>query len=297
MHVMDDGRRAHYRDFYGPAPDGPVVLVHGNCQAESVRVLLAGTLAPVRMPPVHELTVDDLPHLHGLLARTELLLSQPVRDGYRGLPLGTAELAARMPTGGRVLRWPVIRYAGLHPYVAIVRHRLDMSAVPPVVPYHDLRTLTAAAGLPPGAPPGPDALREAADMSVQELARRERDVDVGVSDLLRGLGTAAAHTLNHPGNPVLIALARRVQAAVGHPADAADPGRELLGGIRAPLHQPVLDALGLAGAARPHWIVDGAEVDDEEVRIAQRAWYIAHPQWVAAGLERHAARLELLGLV
>lgn len=296
---MDPARRAHYGDFYGPPPPGPVALVHGNCQAESLRVLLAGSptfgLPLVRMPPVHELTADDLAHLHPLLTRTQLLLSQPVRDGYRDLPLGTAELAARMPRGARVLRWPVIRYMGLHPYVAIVRHPSDMSVVPPVVPYHDLRTLAAAAGLPPGRPPGPAALREAAEVSVRELARREDDLDVGVADLLPGLGAAAAHTLNHPANPVLIALARRVQLATGAPADAADPGRELLGGIRAPLEQPVIDALGLDVPARPRWVVDGAGIDAPHA--AQRAWYVTHPQWVAAGLERHAARLELLGLV
>lgn len=295
---MDPGRRRHYGEFYDGGT-GPVALVHGNCQAESLRVLLAGsptfTPRPVRVPPVHELTADDLPHLHALLARTTVLLGQPVRDGYRDLPLGTAELAAHLPTGARVLRWPVVRYAGLHPWTVIVRHPSDMAAVPPVVPYHDLRTLTAAAGLPPAPPPDAVALRAAADLTVDELARRERGTDVGVSDLLLGLGVDAAHTLNHPGNPVLIALARRVQAALGLPADATEPGRALLGGIRAPLDAAVLDALGLDAAPRAHWLVDGDPVDDAEVRDAQLDWYRTHPQWVAAGLERHAARLELLG--
>ncbi|QJY44581.1 WcbI family polysaccharide biosynthesis putative acetyltransferase [Pseudonocardia broussonetiae] len=298
---MDHGRRRHYGEFYGLVDEpGPVTLVHGNCQAESLRVLLAGspTFAPrpVRVPPVHELTADDLPHLHALLARTALLLSQPVRDGYRDLPLGTAELAARLPAGARVLRWPVVRYAGLHPWTVIVRHPLDMAAVPPVVPYHDLRTLTAAAGLPPAPRPDAAALRAAAALSVAELAAREEATDVGVADLLAGFGTDAAHTLNHPGNPVLIALARRVQAAVGLPPDADDPGRALLGGVRAPLDPDVLDALGLDAEPRAHWLVDGVPVDDGQVRAAQRDWYSAHPEWVAAGLERHAPRREILAM-
>lgn len=123
---MDQGRRTHYRDFYEPgADDGPVALVHGNCQAESLRVLLAGSptfpYPLVRVPPVHELTADDLEPLSRLLPRTRLLLSQPVRDGYRDLQLGTSQLVP----GGRVLRWPVIRYSVLHPYSAIVRHPSD----------------------------------------------------------------------------------------------------------------------------------------------------------------------------
>lgn len=40
----DPGRRAHYGEFYGltELPDAPIFMVHGNCQAESLRVLLHG---------------------------------------------------------------------------------------------------------------------------------------------------------------------------------------------------------------------------------------------------------------
>lgn len=107
--------------FYGleAPPAGSLALVWGNCQAESVRVLLSTAeglpCTPVRIPPVHEVTVDDLPHLRALLGRTTLLASQPVRGGFRGLPLGTDELATALPRGARVVRWPVIRHPALHP--------------------------------------------------------------------------------------------------------------------------------------------------------------------------------------
>lgn len=46
------GRRQHYAHFYGLAPlpsdDRPLLVVHGNCQAESLRVLLDGAASPVR---------------------------------------------------------------------------------------------------------------------------------------------------------------------------------------------------------------------------------------------------------
>ncbi|MCW0213911.1 MAG: WcbI family polysaccharide biosynthesis putative acetyltransferase [Pseudonocardia sp.] len=303
---MDPGRRRHYADFYDPGPadqDGPpVALVHGNCQAESLRIVLAGSATfpyrTVRVPPVHELTAEDLPHLDALLAHAGVLLGQPVRDGYRDLPLGTRQLAAKLPAGAQVLRWPVIRYAGLHPWSAIVRHPSDRSAVPPVVPYHDLRTVALAAGRPAAKEPADGAaLREAVALSVSQLAHRERrDSDVGVSDLLVDLGAAATHTLNHPGNPVLVALARRLQHAAGHPADAPDPGRTLLGGIRSPLTAAVLDALDLNVAERPGWTVDGRALTEETVRDAHLRWYRAHPAWVEAGLERHADALRILGL-
>ncbi|MCY7344498.1 MAG: hypothetical protein LH603_22335 [Pseudonocardia sp.] len=306
---MDPGRRAHYGDFYGQADRGrpadssdgrAVAVVHGNCQAESLRVLLAGSptfaYRTVRIPPVHELTGDDLAALHELLGRAALLVSQPVRDDYRDLPLGTRQLAAGLAPGTPVLRWPVVRYDGLYPYSAIVRHPSDPSAVPAVVPYHDLRTLAVAAGLPRAATAEPEVLRAAAAASVAELARREHDTDVGVSDLLLGLGDEAAHTLNHPGNPVLVALARRVQTALRMPADAADPGRVLLGGVRAPLEESVVSALRLTAAPRAHWLVDGRTVADRDVVAAQLRWYADHPQWIEAGLSRHAPRMALLGV-
>ena len=289
------GRREHYGDFYdGPRRDGrPLALVHGNCQAEALRVLLAGSATlpwqVVRVPPVHELEASDLPSLDRLLAGSMLLISQPVSPGYRDLPLGTAELAGRLAPGASVLRWPVVRWTGLHPWQAIVR--VPDGAEPPVVPYHDLRTLTGRE------PVAPD-LVGAAEQSRAELARREqRDTDVAVSDLLTGLGAGAVHTLNHPGNGLLIGLAHRIQQALGSPADAADPGRELLGGVRAPLEPAALEALGLpADRAREHWLVGGEPVPAGQVRAAQRAWYAARPDAVEAGLARHSERLATLGL-
>jgi hypothetical protein len=169
--------------------------------------------------------------------------------------------------------------------------RLPDGAEPPVVPYHDLRTLTGRS------PVRPD-LAAAAEQSRAELARREqRDTDVGVSDLLLDLGLEAVHVLNHPGNALLRALAHRVQQALGCRPDAPDPGRVLLGGIRAPLEPAALTALGLpVSAARSSWLVHGEQVPPERVERAQRAWYAERPDAVAAGLARHGPRLAALGL-
>ncbi|ANY08885.1 WcbI family polysaccharide biosynthesis putative acetyltransferase [Pseudonocardia sp. HH130630-07] len=300
---MNDPRRRHYGVFYGLSapPPGPLALVWGNCQAESLRVLLATVpdlpFAPVRIPPVHEIVDADLPHLRRVLARTALLASQPVRDGYRGLPLGTAEVGAALPGGARVVRWPVVRHPALHPWSAIVRHPDDPSLVPPPVPYHDLRALAAAAGRRPGGAPPARALREVGERGVAELARREaRSCDVGVADAIASFGADAAHTLNHPGNGVLRLLADRVLGAAGVPAASGDPGRELLGGLRAPLRPDVVGALGLSAVPRPHWLAGEVQIPEARVHDEQRHWYRDRPGWVEAGLRRHATTLEILGL-
>ncbi|WP_111767860.1 WcbI family polysaccharide biosynthesis putative acetyltransferase [Nakamurella deserti] len=302
-----DGRTRHYGTFYGLPDDpeadlasGPVVLVHGNCQAEAMRQLIAQSPElhgrTIRIPPVFELTADDLPHLERLLARCDVLVSQPVRDGYRDLTLGTRELAGLLPAGARVVRWPVLRFAGLHPWQVIVRDPRDPGRNPPVVPYHDLRTLAAAAGRVAG-PTADGAFRAVADASRAELARREdRDCDVSISDLFAAPRAGDMLTVNHPGNRILVELARRLQEAIGVAPVAADPGRVLLGEVVAPVEAPVLAALGIDADPVDHWTVRGERVGADTVHAAQQRWYLDNPWVLDAGMQRHADTLALLGL-
>jgi hypothetical protein len=305
-----DGRTRHYGDFYGlsePEGDGTVALVAGNCQAESLRIFLdGGGLVTVRTPPVHELTAADLPHLRRWLGRAGLLVSQPVRDDYHDLPLGTSQLAAMLPREARVVTVPVVRFAGLYPAHVIVRPPSDVSLVPPVVEYHDVRLIAEAAGRPlsPDAPT-PAVVRRIAELSLAELRKREALHDTVVaSDLFEagtgpdGAGTPRfdqMRTLNHPGNPVWTALAARVRERLDLPEHEVDPGRPVLSGVHAPREQAVIDAWGLDDEPTDHWVVGGERVDADEVRRAHLAWYAEHPDAVQAALARHADTFALWG--
>lgn len=74
-----------------------------------------------------------------------------------------------------------------------------------------------------------------------------------------------------------------------------DPGRPLLSAVRAPLLPEVVEAWSLPDEPRAHWIVDGREVDDAEIRAAHTAWYAAHPGFVAAAVARLAPLLSAWG--
>ncbi|MDO4918761.1 WcbI family polysaccharide biosynthesis putative acetyltransferase [Kocuria sp.] len=305
----DPGRRAHYGEFYGLAelPDVPLFAVHGNCQAESLRVLLHGALGGhwhgVRLPPVHELLAEDLPRLHALLPRLDLLVTQPVVAGYRGLPLGTDDVQALLGADARVVRIPVMRWTALMPTLAIVR--APGVGDPPVAPYHDLRVLTAAARgetrvhltRPSGA-----AARIAREESLRQLRlRQEVHRTVDAASLLDAAGPNAVHVINHPGNGVLRAVAGAVLDEVALSAPVPDPGRVLLGGIRAPIHASTLTALGhdpaeLAGGPHDDWIIHGEHVSEEDVAAEHLRWYAHHPSVVAAGMARHADLITRLGL-
>jgi len=314
-----DGRTRHYGDFYGltePEGGGDVALVVGNCQAESLRIFLeGGGLTTVRLPPVHELTRDDLPQLGRWLARARLLVSQPVRDDYHGLPLGTAQLAAGLAPEARVVRVPVVRFAGLYPAHVIVRPPSDVSLVPPLVEYHDVRLIAEAAGTPlPDDALTPSVVRSIAESSLAELRKREAAHDTVVaSDLFvpgggDGPGADAGdgpgadvprfdqmRTLNHPGNPVWTALAARVRDRLGLSEHVVDPGRPVLSSVHAPRERAVVDAWGLADEPTDHWVVGGERLGADEVRRAHLAWYADHPDAVAAALARHADTFALWG--
>lgn len=299
-----DARRRHYAGFYDPQPEGgddrPLVVLHGNCQAEALRVVLAvstDAVRTVRVPPVHELVADDLPALHRLLGGASVVAAQPVRDDFHDLPLGTAQVAGRAG-GAQLVRIPVVRWVGLHPWTVLVR--TPWMGDPPLVPYHDLRTILQAhrGGTAPSGHGRPDGFRAVARASLDELRRREiAHGTLQASDLVEAAGTGAALTVNHPGNAVLVPLAGRVLQACGVAVPARDPGRVLLSSVRAPVRREVLDALHLdPGAARDTWRVGDREHDEVEVRDAQLGWYAQRRPLLDAALRRFAPAIEALGL-
>ncbi|MFZ7087463.1 WcbI family polysaccharide biosynthesis putative acetyltransferase [Curtobacterium sp. RRHDQ10] len=309
MHTNDVAtpRTRHYGQFYGldPLPaTGELALVAGNCQAESIRIVLDGADLPtVRVPAVHELTAADLPHLDRLLGRATVLVTQPIRDDYHDLPLGSRQLTARMRHGARTVTVPVIRFAGLYPAHALVRLPDAPGLEPPVVAYHDLRTLAEAADLLAGRPVrrrrriDVHRVRAVGELSLGELRRRESAAGTtGVSDLFARPTFDQMRTINHPGNPVWSAVAARVRERLGIDPSVQDPGRPLLDSVHAPREETVAEAWDLDGTPNDDWIVEGVRIPDDEVRDAHLGWYAAHPEVVAAGMRRHRDTLDALGL-
>ena len=284
------GRRRHYGEFYAIAPlPESFGVVLGNCQAESLRLVMdAEDRRFIRVPPVHEMTADDARRLHEVVAAAHTVVTQPVRDDYHDLPLGTRQVAAA--TTARVLTVPPVRFAGLHPFQAAIRVP-GVDEDPPLVAYHDVRTLAAAAGLPVASALAPDAVRAVGRASVDILRERERSTDIPVSDLFETVTADHMRTVNHPGNAIWLPLGARILDALGAAEGPVDPGRPLLDSVRAPLAAEVLEAWALSDEPQEQWIVEGKPVSDAEVREAHLTWYAEHPGFVAAATERLAALL------
>ncbi|THE08339.1 peptide ABC transporter ATPase [Microbacterium oleivorans] len=285
-------RRAHYATFYGDLPAAGYGVVVGNCQAESVRLVLDSDELPLlRMPPVHELDAADAARLHEVLAGASVLIAQPVKADYHGLPLGTRQLAASLPPSGRAVTFPVVRFTGLYPFQAAL-HVPGTEEVPPIVAYHDVRTLAEAAGTPARSELSADAVRAEAADSLAELERREQSLDVSISDLFAEPRFELVRTVNHPGNEVILEIGDRVLRALGRPGTATDPGRPLLDVVHAPREPWVIDAWGLDAEPRTGWTLNALPLDPAEVREAHLEWYRRHPDFVRGALERLRPSIE-----
>lgn len=315
------GRRQHYAGFYGLAPapwaDGrPKTIVVGNCQAESMRILLesSGWLTTMRIPPIFEWTEEDTARARALIEGIDVLVIQPVHADYRGMPCGTEQLEALLRPEAVSVRIPSLRYNGLHPYHAIVRDPQDSSLDPPVVPYSDLRTIiAAAAGRDPadaaawltGTPPlSPQAITAAAAESVAQLRRRQEiHGTVVMDDVL----AAAPHwpTINHPDTATLMTLAQRTldRAAAATGAEAGltvvHPGRELLGGLEAPVLMDaatVLAAQLRPGARAEVWQSRDWDAPVSEAQVAaEQIVFCQRPGFLDAARTRCRERIEILG--
>lgn len=308
---LDPVVREHFRDFYDgpPADDRALLVVIGNCQAESLRLMLAGPdIATVRLPAIHELTADDLAPLHRLLDRAGAVAMQPVVDDYRGLPLGTAQLFSRLAADVPRAIMPSVRFTGLYPHHVLV-HPPGLDEVdPPLVAYHDLRTVVTAAWLATGADPPPvptltpAIVRAVADESVAQLRLREARHDtVVVSDLIDrtvtgGVPFTTMRTINHPGNTVLERVAERLRAALGLAPHEPDVRRQLLDRVHAPRDPVVATVLDPGAEPRETWLVDGVALQSATVTDAHLEWYAARPSFVAEALRRSRDTLDLLGL-
>lgn len=282
------------------------VVVWGNCQARPIAALLREPLAAhglqvLDVPTVFEATAEQVAWVREQVARAAVLVTQPIRDEYRHPGCGSEQLAALVPASGRVVRVPSTIHTGWFPYQANAHDEHGVRIPAPLVAYHDLRLLAAAAagrsvddvlagGL--GRSADDDALRTAAADSVAELRRREQGADVAVSDLVDV--PDAMFAMNHPANRTLGAIAERVLDHLGLDGEITLPEREFLGEIRTPVEQHVVAARG-AGAVQPDWIVRREVVPWDDVVRAHLALYAEHPHVARDARIRWDERLAVLG--
>lgn len=288
----------------------PLIAIWGNCQAEALRIMLAASPGirerydTVRLPGVHEVGRQQLPAVRMMLRAVSILIVQPIKEGYRGLPISTNEMLEFCPDA-RIIRFPSMYYTGLHPFLAYVHATGPVGTKAPLTShYHDLRFIAAASGRSgtsratvfPSSGADPRALRTMADESLAELRRRERDLDVRVADAIQGLGAESFWTVNHPSNAILRRASDQIHVALGIPPTTDVVANELLDVVTVPVHAEIREALGLPIAESAIWKINGRPHSDFEVAQAHLAFYRDQPDVLRVALEEHQDRLDRLGL-
>ena len=290
---------------------GTVGFVWGNCQAESIRRMVAPAGAEhgvefVRLPPVFEMDEAEVARLHELVALAGVLVTQPVKDEYRVPGCGSEQLVALLPEDARVVRVPTTYYEGLFPWQVHAHDERGARVDAPLTDYHDLRLLDAAVrgwdvdravARIEGFTPAAGAVRDLAARSQAELRRRNAALDVDTTDAVVAGGAEAMWTVNHPANATLRAVGSGVLATLGWDGDPAVPDHQMLGGSRAPLEAAVLEALDLdRAAARPGWVLAGRDVPWTEIAAPQLELYAARRDVARRAVEKYADRTAALGL-
>lgn len=279
----------------------PLWLIYGGPQAWALQVLLS--TAPDRpyravpMSPDCWVPIGSVPYVaHWLtIEAVVLILPRSAPAPSRVVPPG---LVSGRLAGIRTVTCSEVTFAGLHPFQVLPPPTSPED--PPLVPYHDLRTVAVAAGLADhsrdSAHPSAQLVQQAASWSLAYQRMREEGCEVTVLDRIRHWGGRAMHAVDRPNNDLLADLACRIQRALGVPAEVHPPTEELLGDVRAPLEPLVVDALGLGDPPRDGWLVRGHGYSTEEVEAAQLPWYTAHPKVVRDILAREHVRMDLLGI-
>jgi hypothetical protein len=291
-----------------------VCVVYGNCHADPIRRLLDDsqafhrTFQTVAIPAAHEITGDQLESVKSTLAGAKLLVTQPVRDDYRGLPIGSEQLAGALPENARRITIPALYYDGTYPFQVYVRPTdTGRAPVPIVSAYHDLRFLHCAAqGWNVDRAkvwlnthrPSPEGIRAVAKQAQARLAEYEAPLDVHVHDRLTSpeLHGRGFFTVDYPTNAGMMELVAGIHRRLELPYQPRHTGRPLLGTYRTPLEASVIEALDLPDAPRPHWVARGQTYSLEQMLGAHLDFYAAHPDIVAAGTTDHAERMLTLGI-
>jgi SAM-dependent methyltransferase len=290
----------------------PLCLVYGSCQAEAIRVLLEASPSfrseyrTEQIPAVQEIDDATLPKVREAVARASLIVSQKVRDGYHGFPVGSEEMFEFAPSGCRKVSIPALYYDGLFPFQVYVRDGIWVADAPLSV-YHDLRFLYCAGqGFSDGEAkrwlrsfePDREGVRSLADHAQAVLRAHEADLDVRVGDrlLARSTHPRSFFTVNHPTNAALFEVVAGIHQALAVAYVPPRPGGELLGMLRTPVEPSVVEALELDVSPRSSWVIEGQDQPLDALLALHLAWYREHPELVSTGLVEHEARMRALGL-
>lgn len=250
------------------------VYVHGNCQARAIGGLLEAHYPAWEVSSYEVFTqkiLDEIERYHEVVATADIIISQPVHDGYRGRDdLSLNWIRSHSKPNAEIIIFPSLFFTGQ----LVGWNSVEVSGFG--MPYHDLLTLHCAAlGMGAERVAGiildpelyPESLiADEIRISIEEMRRRESGdgIDVHLSPFLARYGelTPLFHIINHPGRPVLAYITNSILSRLGFAATVPFTGPECIPIPHVPLHASVRRFLEARGG-KPEWPYE----DDERFHL------------------------------
>jgi hypothetical protein len=243
-----------------------------------------------------------------LARKASLIITQPIKTHYRDLPLGTNEILNHASSGCTVIRFQALHFDAFYPFQCNVLGSDRIGVCAPRTAYHDLRIVCAAAASLNARTtvrwlnsyrPDEDALRKCAESAASLVRERDRTTDVSLSNWVfpEAGNPRTFFTINHPTRFVLEKIVSNVHTLLGLTQPVYTDDREPLGRYRAPLEQPVMNALGLRVQPQADWIINGRTVSLSRIVRRQLDWYQRHPDVVRAAVAAQAERIRAFDLL
>jgi hypothetical protein len=276
------------------------VYLHGNCQMTAMASLLR-ELMPEWTVDVTEVSLVHLDRdeqsVHSLVRRADVIITQPVSPGYRGVAwLGRDFVKAGARTGSALLTMPSIFFRGHVPdwfYLGPASGRLVVQGLP----YHNVVVADAVLRNCPTAQIVDHVtsvlafdrrfVEDQIARSLDELRAREAEecVDLRVSDLIadRHFDEPMMATFDHPGRALLARVANRALALLSEGRRVPEAGPGVLDDYVLPTTPAVSAWLGHRPAGSVNMVVAGRPIAVADYLAAAIAEYRAtDPAYLAA---------------
>jgi polysaccharide biosynthesis acetyltransferase WcbI-like protein len=227
------------------------VMVLANCQGAAVKALLkhnVKNLEIVPTPPIHQIKGNNtiINDLYSQLVSVDYIITQPLQDkGFGRLRLENLKLGYN----DKLISFPVLFFQGDNPELIYLRDERNLHISGFLTDYHDINILVGFKHRVTVKQMtkffldknylDQSIITTIRKKSLDTLKRREKDLDIKVSDYIGELAKLEKTfwTMNHPKNSVLDEVVRLIMLRMGLTKRYKSVRREFLGNASYPAYE------------------------------------------------------------
>lgn len=238
--------------------------IHGNCQSYVLSRMLQEacpdwdvTFYEVHADPI----IENLADYCMLIGTADIVLSQPIHDGYRDTPeLALSWVRQHVKPGAALIVIPALHFSGHHPEFAALARLGDLCQ-------NSVAAHLRMIGMPPDravdmllAPDllADDVIRTEIELQLAEMNRREASdgIDASVADIItsQAVWFQLFHIVNHPSRALCAYLINRVFERLGLKQRVAIAGADYMDNPHLPMSPAIARFCSANGPEPPDWL-------------------------------------------